>query len=123
MVDCLLMAVAGLCVAARNADYVRSALRATGEPGACTLIGHASGVDLTTAALCNGIAGHGEALHGPFEGGPGHAGAVIVPAVLATAEQHALTGGDVARAIAVGCEVMCRLCLVAPTRLHKAGVH
>ena len=123
MVDSLLMDVAGLCVAARNADYVRAALRATGEPGACTLIGHASGVDLTTAALCNGIAAHGEDFDDTFEGGPVHAGAVIVPAVLATAEQHALTGGDVARAIAVGCEVMCRLCLVAPTRVHKAGFH
>jgi len=123
MVDSLLMDVAGLCVAARNADYVRAALRATGETGACTLIGHASGVDLTTAALCNGIAAHGEDFDDTFEGGPVHAGAVIVPAVLATAEQHALTGGDVARAIAVGCEVMCRLCVVAPTRVHKAGFH
>jgi hypothetical protein len=85
MVDSLLMDVAGLCVAARNADYVRYALHATGESGACTLIGHASGVDLTTAALCNGIAAHGEDFDDTFEGGPVHAGAVIVPAVLATA--------------------------------------
>ena len=34
------MDVTGLCVAARNADYVQ-AVRATAEPGACTMIGHA----------------------------------------------------------------------------------
>jgi 2-methylcitrate dehydratase PrpD len=48
---------------------------------------------------------------------------VIVPAILATAERHALGGADVARGIAVGCEVMCRLCFVAPKRVHAAGFH
>jgi len=123
MCDSLLMDVAGLCVAARNADYVQAALGATCDPGACTLIGHAGSFDVATAALCNGIAAHGEDFDDTFEGGPVHAGAVIVPAVLATAERHALAGRDVARGIAIGCEVMCRLCLVAPTRVHEAGFH
>jgi 2-methylcitrate dehydratase PrpD len=52
-----------------------------------------------------------------------HAGAVIVPAVLATVERHALAGADLLRAIAVGCEVMCRMCIVAPKRVHSAGFH
>jgi 2-methylcitrate dehydratase PrpD len=43
--------------------------------------------------------------------------------MLAAAEQHDLAGSAVARGIAVGCEVMCRLCLVAPKRVHKAGFH
>lgn len=123
MCDSLLMDVAGLCVAARETDYVQASLHATAQTGACTLIGHAGGFDVTTAALCNGIAAHGEDFDDTFEGGPVHAGAVIVPAVLATAEQHGLAGRDVARAVAVGCEVMCRLCLVAPTCVHKAGFH
>ena len=93
------------------------------SPGACTLIGHAGGFNVATAALCNGTAAHGEDYDDTFEGGPVHAGAVIVPALLAAAEQHALAGADVARGIAVGCEVMCRLCLVAPKRVHKAGFH
>src|SRR5258708_878845 len=127
MCDSLLLDIAGLCVAARDADYVQSALRATGhateESGACTAIGHAGSHGVTAAALCNGIAAHGEDYDDTFEGGPVHAGAVIVPAVLATAEQHALGGDDIARAVAVGCEVMCRLSLVAPMRVHKAGFH
>ncbi|MEO8674062.1 MAG: MmgE/PrpD family protein [Casimicrobiaceae bacterium] len=123
MCDAVLMDVAGLCVAARSADYLQSVLRASAAPGVCTMIGHAGGFDVTTAAMCNGTAAHGEDYDDTFEGGPVHAGAVIVPAVLATAEQHALAGRDVARGIAVGCEVMCRLCLVAPMRVHKAGFH
>jgi 2-methylcitrate dehydratase PrpD len=123
MCDALLPDVAGLCVAARNSDYVRAVLLATAEPGACTLIGHAGGFNVATAALCNGTAAHGEDYDDTFEGGPVHAGAVIIPAVLAAAEQHGLAGNDAARGIAVGCEVMCRLCLVAPQRVHRAGFH
>jgi 2-methylcitrate dehydratase PrpD len=123
MCDDVLMDVAGLCVAERNTDYVQASLRATAEPGACTVIGHALGHNVASAALCNGIAAHGEDYDDTFEGGPVHAGAVIIPAVLATAEQHGLAGSDLARGIAVGCELMCRLCLVAPKRVHQAGFH
>jgi 2-methylcitrate dehydratase PrpD len=123
MCDAVLMDVAGLCVAARNTDYVQATLRATGEAGACTVVGHPGGFNVATAALCNGTAAHGEDYDDTFEGGPVHAGAVIIPAILATAEQHALSGPAIARGIAVGCEVMCRLCLPAPKLVHKAGFH
>ena len=98
-------------------------LRATSEPGACTLIGHPGGHNVATAALVNGTAAHGEDYDDTFEGGPVHAGAVIIPALLAAAENGGLAGGDFARGVAVGCEVMCRLCLVAPKRVHEAGFH
>jgi 2-methylcitrate dehydratase PrpD len=123
MCDAVLMDVAGLCVAARNTDYVQATLRASDEPGVCTAIGHAQGYDVAAAALCNGTAAHGEDYDDTFEGGPVHAGAVIIPALLATGERHRLAGANVARGIVIGCEVMCRLCLVAPTRVHKAGFH
>src|SRR4029079_8179996 len=57
------------------------------------------------------------------EGGPVHAGAVIVPAVLAIAEREKLGGRGAPAGIAVGCELMCRASLVAPKRIHKAGFH
>ena len=75
------------------------------------------------AAICNGTAAHGDDFDDTFEGGPAHAGAVVVPAVLATAEQHGLGGAEVGLGIAVGCEVICRMCLVAPKLVHKAGFH
>ncbi len=70
--------------------------------------------NVATAALCNGTAAHGEDYDDTFEGGPVHAGAVIIPALLAAAEHIGFPARDLARGIAVGCEVMCRLCLPAP---------
>ncbi|MEO7150669.1 MAG: MmgE/PrpD family protein [Burkholderiaceae bacterium] len=46
-----------------------------------------------------------------------------MPALLAAAERHDLGGVDLLRGIAAGTEVMCRLCAVAPTLVHKAGFH
>jgi 2-methylcitrate dehydratase PrpD len=123
MLDTMLMDIAGLCVAARHTDYLRATLTASGEPGGCTAIGHAGAFNVASAALCNGTASHGEDYDDTYEGGPVHAGVVIIPALLAAAEQHQFSGADTARGIAVGAELMCRLCLVAPKRVHKAGFH
>ena len=61
------------------------------------------------AAIVNGTAIHGEDFDDTFEGGPVHAGAVIVPAVLAACERHKLDGRAALLGIAVGVETMCRL--------------
>ena len=119
----LLIDVAGLCVAARRLDYTRAALRAWESGGACTAIGHPRGLDSAGAAFVNGTAAHGEDFDDTFEGGPVHAGAVIVPAVLGISEREKLSGADALTGMAVGCEIMCRGALVAPKRIHKAGFH
>ena len=119
----LLIDVTGICISARQSDFMRATLAATDEPGNCTVIGQQTGRSLGMAAICNGTAAHGDDFDDTFEGGPAHAGAVVVPAILATAEQHGLGGADVGLGIAVGCEVICRMCLVAPKLVHKAGFH
>jgi 2-methylcitrate dehydratase PrpD len=118
----LVLDVSGLCLAARREDYVR-AVRATTEKGPCSALGHEGGFDLYGAALVNGTAAHGEDYDDTFEGGPVHSGAVIVPAVLAAAERFDLAGSDMLAGIAAGVELMCRLSLVAPKAIHKAGFH
>ena len=75
------------------------------------------------AAFVNGTAAHGEDFDDTFEGGPVHAGAVIVPAVLAACERYNPDGPSALLGIAVGIEVMCRLSMVAPKAVHKAGFH
>jgi 2-methylcitrate dehydratase PrpD len=119
----LLADVVGLCVAARNEDYVKAALAAWDDDGPCTVIGHARTLSAAGAALVNGTAAHGEDFDDTFEGGPVHAGAVIVPAVLAACERHGPDGPGALRGIAVGAEVMCRLSTVVPKAVHKAGFH
>ncbi len=119
----LLVDVAGLCVAARGEDYVAAVKRAVDPGGACTAIGHAGGFGPGEAALLNGTAAHGEDFDDTFEGGPVHAGAVVVPAVLAAAERHGLSGAVALRAIALGVEITCRLSTLVPKAVHKAGFH
>lgn len=119
----LLMDVLGICLAARHENYVKAALAACDHPGDCSILGHSTTQGVEAACLVNGIAAHGEDFDDTYEGGPVHAGAVIVPVVLAVAQQHGISGSDVVRGIATGVEVMCRLCAVAPTRVHKAGFH
>lgn len=119
----LIYDVAGLCVAARSTDYVAAALASAASSGNATAIGHAGGLGPYDAALVNGTAAHGEDYDDTFEGGPVHAGAVIVPAVLAAAEHRGLSGDAVLEGIATGVELMCRMSLVAPQATHKACFH
>ena len=119
----LLMDVAGICLAARNQVYVKAALASIDQDGPCTVIGFAQRCGVEGAAFVNGIAAHGEDFDDTYEGGPVHAGAVVVPALLAAAQRHALSGDVLLRGIAIGVEVTCRLCSVAPMQVHKAGFH
>ena len=119
----LLIDIAGLAVAARGTDYVQAAITSWEAGGSATAIGHARPLDSAGAAFVNGTASHGEDFDDTFEGGPVHAGVVIVPALLACAERHRVSGADMLYGIAVGSEVMCRGSLVAPKRIHKAGFH
>ena len=119
----LLIDVIGLAVTARNEDYIKAVLAACDDDGPCTAIGHTRPLSAAAAALVNGTAIHGEDFDDTFEGGPVHAGAVIVPAVLAACERHKRDGKAALLGIAVGVETMCRLSLVAPTLTHKAGFH
>jgi 2-methylcitrate dehydratase PrpD len=115
--------VLGLCVTARNEDYVKATLAGCDDDGPCTAIGHARALGAAGAALVNGTAAHGEDFDDTFEGGPVHAGAVVVPAVLAACERHNGDGAAALRGIAIGVEVLCRLSLVVPKATHKAGFH
>jgi len=119
----LLVDIAGLCVAARNAPYVRAALESWEAGGDATAIGHARALDAAGAAFVNGTAAHGEDYDDTFEGGPVHAGAVVVPALLAAAERHHVAGPDLLLGLAVGIELTCRASLVAPKKIHQAGFH
>ncbi len=118
-----LLDIVGLCLAARNADYVQAALTAWDGSGACTAIGHPRRMDAAGAALLNGLAAHGEDYDDTFEGTPVHTGVVVIPAVLAACEAHGRAGLNALLGAAAGAELMCRMALVAPTAIHRAGFH
>jgi 2-methylcitrate dehydratase PrpD len=121
--ETLLIDIAGICVAARRSDFMAAARAGVDEGGPCTAIGLAGGFSAADAAMLNGTAAHGEDFDDTFEGGPVHAGAAILPAVLATAERHRISGRTALRAVAIGTEITCRLSVVVPKATHKAGFH
>src|SRR6266849_2557692 len=100
----LLVYVGGLGVAARGSDYIRALVASVDGGGPCTAIGHTGSFRAEDAAMISGTAAHGEDFADTFEGGPVHSGAVIVPVVLAVAEQFGAKGPSVLKGIAVGVE-------------------
>ena len=52
----LLIDVVGLCVTARNEDYVASSLQGCDDDGPCTAIGHKRTLTAAGAAFVNGTA-------------------------------------------------------------------
>jgi 2-methylcitrate dehydratase PrpD len=121
--ESLVLDVIGLAVAARNQPYMQAARAAWDDEGPCTAIGQGRTFSAAGAAFVNGTAAHGEDFDDTFEGGPVHAGAVVVPAVLAACERYGRDGAAALLGIAVGAETLCRLSLVAPRLIHKAGFH
>jgi 2-methylcitrate dehydratase PrpD len=119
----LLIDIVGLCIAARDTDYVRSLLAAADTGGGCTAIGHAATYDAGTAALINGTAAHGEDFDDTFEGGPVHSSVVVIPAVLAACERFQRDGRAALAGIAAGVEALCRLSMIIPKAIHRAGFH
>lgn len=113
----------GLGIAARHTDYVAALRRSWTAAGPCTVLGSDTRLDAASAAMINGTAAHGEDFDNTFEGCPIHWGAVIVPAVIAAAEEFEIDGSKVLKGLAVGGEVMCRLGLVAQKGVHAAGFH
>ena len=122
-VEQLLIDVVGLCVAARDTDYMKALVAAADTGGGCTAIGRAATYDAGTAALINGTAAHGEDFDDTFEGGPVHSSAVVIPAVLAACERFGRDGRAALLGIVAGVEATCRLSMIIPKAIHKAGFH
>lgn len=118
-----LLDMAGLCVAAREQDYVRQLARGWDSDGPCTAIGHRRSLDSAGAALVNGVGTHGEDFDDTLEGAPIRVGAMVIPAVLAAGERFNLSGEQVLLGIVAGLESICRLNHVAAGHMHKACFH
>ncbi|NIW24884.1 MAG: MmgE/PrpD family protein, partial [Gammaproteobacteria bacterium] len=112
-----------LSIAARDTDYAHALRASWTTQGPCTVLGADTSLDAASAAMINGTTAHGEDFDNTFEGCPVHWGAVIVPAVLAAAEAHKLSGPQALIGLAVGGELMCRLGLLAQKGVHAAGFH
>jgi 2-methylcitrate dehydratase PrpD len=107
-------------VVAALADTLAVTVAATGEPGAGSLLDWAAATAAPGPSFAFGIARRTQASHAALVNGTlahfldyddvshamkGHPSVVILPALLAVAEQHRLTAGEVVRAYAAGFQV------------------
>lgn len=84
---------------------VRQGLGAWGSNGRCSVGGRANGVDAPWAALVNATAAHALDYDDVLDPAASHVSAVMVPSLLALAEEMDASGADFADAYIVGVEV------------------
>lgn len=98
------------------------ALAAEGGAGPAAILGTSLRARAPLAALANGAMAHALDYEDAFDAAPVHPNASLVPAVLALAQAHRPIGGRaLLAAIAVGCDVSCRIALCLRQRLEDGG--
>jgi 2-methylcitrate dehydratase PrpD len=95
----------------------------SGRPEA-TIIGHSARLPATSAALVNGTAGHALDFDDVNMAMPGHPSVAILPALLALAEVHGVSGEALIAAFVAGYELQCRIGMtIAPSHYDGLGFH
>jgi 2-methylcitrate dehydratase PrpD len=93
-----------------------------GGAGAASVLGTPHSTRAPLAALANGAMAHALDYEDAFDMAPLHPNASLVPAALALAQAHRPVGGRAfLAAIAIGCEVSCRIALSLRQRLEVGG--
>lgn len=122
---CLLDAIGcGLFGASQPWSKIMAAqLFAERSQGAATVLGHAAPLAAPAAALCNGTAIHGFELDDLLPAAIIHPGTVIIPSVLAVAQNANASGEQLLRAIVIGYEVTARISVAMGTQASHHGFH
>jgi 2-methylcitrate dehydratase PrpD len=96
--------------------------RATGGGGPCTLLGHVDRLQPPMAAFANGAMAHALDFEDAFDRAPCHPNASAVPAALAIVQGYGpVHGRELVTAIAIGCDLVCRIALSLRRRLEDGG--
>jgi len=122
----LVLDILGCSLAASSMDFGRAALataRALGGPPEATLIGGGGRAGAASAVLANATLAHGLDFDDTREDAIVHTGCVAVPAALAVAQATGAPGAAALGAVIVAVEVMCRVGLAVPGRLHARHFH
>jgi 2-methylcitrate dehydratase PrpD len=89
--------------------------------GSSTVLGTGVRTSAAAAAFANGAAAHALDFEDAVDGLAAHPNAQVIPVVLALAEHHDASGADVLAAIAIGCDITCRIAAVSGDRLAQRG--
>ncbi|QDJ11832.1 Immune-responsive protein 1 (plasmid) [Roseomonas mucosa] len=102
---------------------VKAALLPLAGQGRASVIGHPEPVDVQTAALLNGTLGHALDYDDVQAGVRGHPSTVILPALLAMAEDSGARAEALLAAYVTGVEAMARLGRAMGSRHYETGFH
>jgi 2-methylcitrate dehydratase PrpD len=105
----VMLAASGL--SADAVPFASLAKRNGGQPEA-GLLGSAQRVPMAAAAFANGALSHALDYEDAFDAAPTHPNASLLPAAFAVCESDGgISGQDLLIAVAVGCDLVCRLAL------------
>ena len=125
--DCIADTVAAAAFGSRFpwSRMVAEYARMYGSGGPCALIGlPGAKVHAPYAALANGVFSHAFEQDAVRDPGVGcHAGATLMPTLLALAEETKASGKDVVTAFVAACEMMIRIGLASHHSPEKVGFH
>lgn len=97
------------------------ALAAAAGAGPCTLLGTGIAAPAAQAALFNGATAHALDFEDTFDEAPCHPHAALLPAAIAMAQLVPVDGREFVAALAVGCELTCRMALSLRRPLEAGG--
>src|SRR5256886_3335280 len=116
----------GCALAATRCDFGRAARETAerlGGPQESTLVGSKVRVAAANAVLANATLAHGLDFDDTREDAIVHTGSVAVPTALAVGEGLGASGRAALAAMVAGVEVMCRVGLAVPGKLHARHYH
>jgi 2-methylcitrate dehydratase PrpD len=115
----VILAASGISAEAR--PFVALAEAEGGEPAA-TILGRGTRVPAQAAAFANGALAHALDFEDAFDAAPSHPNASLIPAALAVAEARgAVSGAEFIAAMAIGCDLVCRLGLSLRRTMEQGG--
>lgn len=83
---------------------------AQSSPGPCAVLGRTYRAQPLQAALANGALAHALDYEDALDGAPVHPNAAVIPVAMALAEaDRTASGAELIAAVAVGCDLVCRL--------------
>jgi 2-methylcitrate dehydratase PrpD len=92
------------------------------SPGPCTVLGRGYRAQPLQAALANGALAHALDYEDALDGAPIHPNAAVIPVAMALSEDEPnITGREMITAIAIGCDLVCRLGLALERNPDEFG--
>jgi len=120
LLDALGVTLAASALGEGVAAFAEVARDTGGRPEAA-VIGFGFRTSSLAAVLANGAGAHALDFEDAYDGAPIHPNAASVPVALALAERLDASGQDILTALAVGCDLVCRLGLALKVNPDEAG--